>query len=254
MTNEASKDLTHLFYDVDFLLNVEHSPETMYFHAHWRRETPNALGKDFVILPTVRGSGRFLGCNFGVITNPIYENAWWGEGEVKVWLGADGQPTLCGTGTEDYVGTGWGQGLYAHRTQGCLVADEKSGLWALYRYHVDDPVFFDDACRVTIQTLGGCGKEKVIALQKKGAPLIPVTIGPAELRPIVLLLDRSQPVDLTDPALPKDWCNFWRQDDWSATAYFYLNAPEGVLPPIAPASARIAGLTPVADAQKRADG
>jgi hypothetical protein len=253
VTNESGKDLALLFYDVDLLLGVEHSPETLYFHAHWRREAPNELGKDFLILPSVPGSGRFLGCNFGVIANPAYEGAWWGEGEVKVWLGADEHATLCGTGTEDYIGTGWGQGKYAHRTQGCLVADDKSGQWAFYRYHVDDPIFFDDGCRISIQPLGGCGKEKATALQKKGVPIIPVTLGPTPTIPIVMLLDRPQPVDLANPALPDAWCNFWRQDDWSATAYFYLDSPEGVLPPIAPAASRVAGLTPVDDAQKRAD-
>jgi len=101
--NESGKDLVHLFYDINISLGVEHSPETLYLHAHWRRESPNELGRDFIILPEVPGSGRFLGCNMGVIVNPMYEGAWWGEGEVKVWFGGDEHPTLCGTGTEDYL-------------------------------------------------------------------------------------------------------------------------------------------------------
>jgi len=252
LTNEYGTDLTHLFYDIDLLMNVEHSAETLYFHAHWRREAPNELGKDFVILPAVQGSGRFLGCNVGVSANPIYEKAWWGEGEVKVWLGEDEHPTLCGTGTEDFIGTAWGQGKYAHRTQGCPVADEKSGQWAFYRYHVDDPVFFEEGCRVSIQTIGGCPKEKVIELREKGAPLSPVTIDPADMRPLVHLMELKQPVDLTDPALPNKWCNFWRQDDWSATAYFYLDSAGGVLPALAPVETRIAGLSGSEDARARA--
>jgi hypothetical protein len=242
ITNESAKPLPHLFYDVDLLVDMEHAPETLYFHAHWRRESPNALGKEFDILPHIRGGGRFLGCNLGVIASPDYEGAWWGEGEVKVWFGDDANPTLCGTGTEDYIGAGWGQGTYAHRTQGCLVADGDRRQWAFYRYHIDDPVYFDDGCRVAIQTMGGAGIAKVLDLQRKGAPLIPVTIDPGGGGSFVRLLDLDPPVDLQDPSLPQGWCNFWRRDDWSSTAYFYLDSAEGVLPPLAPVPARIAGL------------
>jgi len=166
LTNDSEKRLSHLFYDVDILLNVAHSPETLYFHALWRRESPNALGKDFTILPRVSGAGRFLGCNLGVIAHPGYKGSWWGEGEVKVRFGDDENPTLCGTGTEDYIGTGWGQGAYGHRTQGCLIADRENRQWAFYRYHIDDPIYFDDGCDVTIQTIGGSGKSHVIEMKK----------------------------------------------------------------------------------------
>jgi len=55
-------------------------------------------------------------------------------------------------------------------------------------------------------------------------------------------LDLDQPIDLQSPSAPDGWCNFRRQDDWSATAYFYLDAPGGVLPPLAPVAERIKGL------------
>ena len=45
-----------------------------------------------------------IGANIGVITDPSYGGAWWGEGEVKCYLDGDREfPTLCGTGTEDYI-------------------------------------------------------------------------------------------------------------------------------------------------------
>lgn len=228
VTNESGKALPHLFYDVDLLLGVQHSPETLYFHAHWRRESPNALGEEFVILPYVHGNGRFLGCNLGIVTDPRYGGTWWGEGEVKCWFGADQNPTLCGTGAEDYIGTGWGQGVYAHRTQGCLIADKETREWAFYRYHIDDPIYFDEGCKISIQTMGGGGMSEVLEFQKQGVPLIPVSLSD-EKTPLLKLMDMPQPVDLTDPSLPQGWCNFWRQDDWSGTAYFYLDTPASTL-------------------------
>ena len=253
LTNESKLNLPHFFYDINLVTDVDHSPGTLYFHAHWRREMPNELGKDFLILPEVPGSGRFLGCNLGIIANPIYEGAWWGEGEVKFWFGHDQHPTLCGTGAEDYIGTAWGQGVFAHRTQGCLIADEAARQWTLYRYHLDDPVWFDDGCRVSIQSLGGSGKGKVLELIEKDVPLIPVSVQEDKVTPTIPLATRKQPVDLRDPALPDGWCNFWRQDDWSSTAYFYLEMPEGVLPPLAAVDFRTAGLTETGNSRARAD-
>lgn len=224
LTNTAETRLSHLFYDIDCLLGVEHTPETLYFHALFREELPNALGEDFVILPKTLGSGRFLGCNLGVRTDERYGDSWWGEGEVKVWLGDDNPwPTLCGTGTEDYIGTGWGQGAYAQRTQGCPIADSKERQWCFYRYHLDDPVYFDGSVKVAIQTIGGTSREKVIGLQSEGVPVIPVSIDTGQPNGFIKLMDLPQPVNLTEQ--PEGWCNFWRQDLWSGTAYFYLDRP-----------------------------
>jgi hypothetical protein len=239
ITNESDTDLSHLFYDINMSLGVEHTPETLFLHAHWRREWPNELGRDFIILPDVRGAGRFLGCNLGVIADPRYEGAWWGEGEVKVWFGKDEHPTLCGTGTEDYIGTAWGQGSFSNRQQGCPIADGSNRQWAFYRYHLDDPIYFDDGCRVAIQTIGGCEKKKVMALQDKNVPVIPVSIAQGDKGPFVPLMDKGGALS----SVQEDgWCNFWRQDDWSATAYFYHESPAGLFAAIPDAPRRAAGL------------
>jgi len=241
VTNDSDKPLHHIFYDINFTLQESHSAETLYFHAHWRRESPNELGKDFAILPHVSGSGRFLGSNVGVIVNPDYEGAWWGEGEVKVRFGNDTRPTLCGSGTEDYIGTGWGQGQYTHRTQGCPLADSATGRYCFYRYHVDDPVYFDDGCEVTIQTIGGTGVKKVISLIDRGVPAIPVSIDLGANGGFFGLFEPGAP-DLRDPKMQEGWCNFWRQEDWSSTAYFYLDRPESNLPPLEPIESRVTHL------------
>lgn len=212
------------------------------------------MGADFTILPDVRGNGRFLGCNLGVITNPVYRQSWWGEGEVKMWLDGDGaHPTLCGTGTEDYIGTAWGQGLFAHRAQGCLVADAPNRQWAFYRYHLDDPVFFASRCRVAIQTIGGDMRSRLADLLRAQAPLTPVTFSPEGRDPLLLMDHPDDSLDLLAPSCPEGWVNFQRQDDWSGTAYFYLDCPANDLPALAPLSARTAGLTIDPHATARAD-
>jgi len=241
VTNESNVALSHLFYDVNFSIEVEHCDDVLYFHAHWRRENPNELGRDYTILPSIQGSGRFLGSNIGVITAPIYGRSWWGEGEVKVWLDGDGEfPTLCGTGTEDYIGSAWAQGVFTHRTQGCTVADAEKGLNAFYRYHTVDPIYFSEECRVTIQTMGGDAESAVEKLQQAGAPLVAVSISVGgQLTP---LLEGEPATTLGDTSREAGFANFYRQDDWCSTAYFYLDRAQNGLPPLASVAERVRGI------------
>ena len=64
LTNESETRLPHLFYDVDLLLGVEHSPDALFFHAGWRRERPNALGKTSRFSPESKGAGGFSGATW----------------------------------------------------------------------------------------------------------------------------------------------------------------------------------------------
>jgi hypothetical protein len=239
LTNDYSKPV-NIYYDIAFQQVKSHGDDVHYFHAHWNRVLKTELGKDFEILPTVKGKGRFLGMNMGVITNPLYQNSWWGEGEVKMYLDGDGDlPTINGTGTEDYIGTAWGQGLFNHLYQGCLVADEKNRQWALYRYHVPDPIYFMKDCKVTIQIIGGEMRGKVREYAKNGAPMIPITVAGKEF---VKLLEKSPVPELTDANFPEGWTNYYRQDDVSSTAYFYLSTPTSEVPPLQETKIRVEAL------------
>ncbi len=225
MRNESGRDLPELFYDVDYTLGDRHPANVLYFHAHWRRENPTVLRRDYEILPKVSGRGRYLGANLGVIVNQAeYFNTWWGEGEVKIYLdGDEALPTLAGTGAEDYIGTGWGQGRYSTLYQGSPLADEGRMRWCFYRYHVVDPIFFNRDVRVTIQQIGYLADHSRGGFFRTGKKLYRAGPGEAEM-------------DLT-----KDG-KFERADDWSSCAYFYLDRPENDLPALDPAEKRLAGL------------
>lgn len=237
--NESKKPVT-LFYDVNLMSVAKYEKPINYFHAYWNRENKTKLGQDFQILPQVNGRGRFLGTNVGVKADTIYETSWWGEGEVKMYIDGDKDlPTLIGTGTEDYIGTAWGQGQYFNRYQGAPINDEKNREFCFYRYHVRDPVYFQNSCRVTIQQMGGEGTDFVRRLHKKGAKLIPVSVAGDKL---YKLFDMENAPDLHDAGFPQGWTNYYREDDVSATAYFYLDKPTNGLPKIADVASRTAGL------------
>jgi hypothetical protein len=226
VTNESGKDLALFFYDVDYTLGDKHDASVLYFHAHYRREDPTKLQRDFEILPRVLGKGRFLGANLGVQANrELYFDKWWGEGELKVFLDGDRDwPTLAGTGTEDYVGTGWGENQYFHLYQGVLFADRARTRYSFYRYHVPDPIYFRSDIRVTIQQIGFTLKTSAEdPLFKTGVPVYAAGPGRQEKEKGSFGL-------------------FERQDDWSSCAYFYLDKPENNLPAIDRAELRMKGL------------
>ncbi len=254
ITNESSAHAL-VWYDINY--TEEKVPDdALYFHAYWNRNPKTTLGVDHVILPEVKGKGRFLGTNIGIIGDSAYRNTWFGEGEVKVYLDGDKQlPTLAGTGTEDYIGTGWGQGEYQDQYQGSLLSDSKNDVYAFYRYHVPDPVYFQQDCKVTIQQLGNSSVKNLRDMIARGVQLKPVWVfKQGSNRDIfnlqgsppsqILLLDRPDIKGINDPMFDKDdfGANFYRSDDVSSVAYFYLNKPFSNLPEMKDKQLRIEGM------------
>jgi len=232
ITNE-SKEEVWIWYDINYTLVGKLPKDLMYFHAYWNRNLKTITGIDYEILPKVEGVGRYLGANVSVIGDSLYRGSWFGEGEVKIYLDGDRDfPTLVGTGTEDYIGTGWGQGEYSARYYGSLISDREHDLYAFYRYHIADPVYFHQNCRVTIQQMGNQNKEGILKMAEQGAEVKPVWFldQSGTVTRQGRLLDDDSKISFEDNDFPATSTNFYRSDDVSATAYFYLLTPENNLP------------------------
>lgn len=235
LINEG-KERVKLYYDIDFLLHKLPS-NALYFHAYWNRQHSGQLGDDYVLLPKVEGKGRFLGISVGLNTDTSYSKSWWGEGEVKMYLDGDSKyPTLNGTGAEDYIGSAWGLGTFVNQYQGCTIANDSTGQFCFYRWHIPDAIYFNKDIKVAIQQIGGWMKADMKKLYQRGANFKAVTVdGPRFVR----LLDMDKPPLLTDPDFPEGWVNFYRIDDYSSVSYFYLDKPASSLPALPSLDVRI---------------
>jgi hypothetical protein len=94
-------------------------------------------------------SGRFIGSVMGI--RNLHPGQWWGEGEIKVYMDGDKEfPTICGTGSEDYVGLSWGVQQTPFFYNGCSLNQKE--FVSMYRWHLPDPIAWQEA-RITIQQI-----------------------------------------------------------------------------------------------------
>ena len=113
-------------------------------HVLFRRENPTTEKQDFELLPLRKNKGRFIGSIIGI--RNLHPEQWWGEGEIKVFMDGDKEfPTICGTGSEDYVGLAWGIQQTPFLYNGCSL-DQKDELGK--RVCVDVPLAFAGSDRL----------------------------------------------------------------------------------------------------------
>ncbi len=149
LTNEGDEQVT-LFYQVDCTIGDRHPAKLGRLHVCFLRQNPTTLKEDFEILPQRKGEGRFIGTVLGIRT---LEGNWWGEGEIKIYMDGDTEfPTICGTGSEDYVCLSYGMQQTPFQYHGCSWNQE--GFISMYRWHLPDPVCWKKECRITIQQIG----------------------------------------------------------------------------------------------------
>lgn len=175
ITNESSELVVWFYYYIDYEAFDELEEGIGRFHASWRRENPtdgieqgelsnseflfegpNTTGDgNYTILET-KGRGHYVGCVFNVTNLRHTEDwNWYGEGDDMIFIdGEQWPPSLHGTGTEDYFNTAWcpSQEYNAPYHGITLPGGENwAGQISYYRFHVEDPVTFDESIRVTIE-------------------------------------------------------------------------------------------------------
>ena len=149
-TNEGTRPVDAFYYYIDYRELGELAADTPYFHAQYRQDFPPGEGKNYLLL-AAEGAGHYVGCNLSVLQRAL---GWWGEGDDMIRIDGESQPSLHGTGSEDYFSDAWGMREGQSPFYGCPLQEEdfQAGSKAtVYRFHVPDPVPFTKSIQVTIE-------------------------------------------------------------------------------------------------------
>jgi len=174
MENLGEKKAT-VYYQIDYSLEKV-KKDTPYFHAQFRRTNPLPAKEVYTIVDGIKGRGNYVGT---YLAHGANSPGWWGEGEIKFYLDGDTDfPTICGTGEEDYFNGSYGYN--DHEVDGKDVYENFSSPYTgfyhvqhdgaqrrfgQYRWHITDPVRFDQDLKITIQSLGWQSEGRYLPLE-----------------------------------------------------------------------------------------
>jgi hypothetical protein len=153
VTNDSPTQPVHaLYWYVDWRA-VSELPETSaYFHAQYRQEFPCGAGKNYLIFDG-EGEGHYVGTVLSVHMNSA---SWFGEGDDFFYVDGEAEPSLRGTGTEDYFCDAWGFRQFDNLYYGVPIWEgfDTDDHGTAYRWHIVDPVPFTKSLRVEIEHKG----------------------------------------------------------------------------------------------------
>ncbi len=173
VTNEGKEKTDAFYFAIDYVQLPSIPADLGRFHAQYRQATPpkstmeewsvnwdkkvnelkNLDGKDNYVFLEATGRGHFVGVTQAVLQN---QEGWFGEGDDMIFIDGDTQPTINGTGTEDYFNGAWDFNskpfAFQHNGAPYITGDERlGGRYCLYRWHTESPITFEKSIRVTIE-------------------------------------------------------------------------------------------------------
>lgn len=152
VTNESDKRCGAFYYYIDWQKHPSLSRDSAYFHAMYRQEYPCVMGRNY-LLADIEGRGHYVGTIQSVY---LVSPGWYGEGDDFFFIDGEKEPSLRGTGTEDYFCDGWGFREQAGPFYGTPLWEgyETGDRGTAYRFHIPDPVVFKKSLRVEIEHKG----------------------------------------------------------------------------------------------------
>ena len=149
--NLSYRTVSMFFIQVDYERFPALPDDTLYFHAQYRRENPVKLHEPYTILD-VKGRGTYVGT---IMNYRLLGPGAWVEGAQNFFIDGEIEPSLPGTGSEDYFGHAWGFRIDdAALLHGTSFGPTDEGKMTAYRFHVPDPVRFKKSIRATIRCHG----------------------------------------------------------------------------------------------------
>jgi hypothetical protein len=155
VTNEGERQVNLFFWQIDWEEVPAIPVDAGYFHCQYRQEYPTVSGRNYQAAD-IEGRGHYVGTVFALRQ---MKGGWWGEGDHFFYLDGETEPSLRGTGNEDYFGDAWGlqleEGMFcgAPLVEGRGIGERTTA----YRWHLLDPIRFNESLRMEFEIKDGAG-------------------------------------------------------------------------------------------------
>jgi D-arabinan exo alpha-(1,3)/(1,5)-arabinofuranosidase (non-reducing end) len=124
--------------------------DTFYFHAQYYQEAaPPPRFQPYPIF-NCKGEGHLVGV---VLSSQNIMPSWFGEADDRYYIDGELEPSLVGTGLEDYITDAWNLRTYNNLNTGVSICEPKGedARITLYRWHLNEPVIFRKSLRVEVE-------------------------------------------------------------------------------------------------------
>jgi hypothetical protein len=165
LSNDGSQDVPNLYFHIDY--EEFHDRATTEgkgrFHAQWRHELTHAIpqsesggknidGNNNYLFMEAKGKGLYVGTILNIFGR---STGWWGEGDDMFFVdGETSRASIHGTGLEDYFNNAWMfQNEFNYPFTGYSQQGNRdwTGSHTMYRFHIQDPIYFQKSLRATIE-------------------------------------------------------------------------------------------------------
>jgi len=165
ITNDGTQVVPNLYFHIDYQQypDARRVADKGRFHAQWKHELTRAVlesesggknvdGKNNYVFMDAKGKGQYVGTILNVFG---LSTGWWGEGDDMFFIdGETVRATINGTGMEDYFNNAWMfQKEFSYPFIGYSQQGNRdwTGSHTMYRFHIEDPIYFQKSVRATIE-------------------------------------------------------------------------------------------------------
>jgi len=153
VTNEGRHRLT-VYWQCDWIQFDKPPSDMYYFHARYRQEFPAKPFSPYVVFEG-KGQGHYVGTVFSIQCS---YGSWFGESDDRFYIDGEAEPSVVGTGCEDYFNDAWNLRLFSHAYTGVTIKEPNGEdcRFTAYRWHIPAPVIFKKSLRVEIERRSYC--------------------------------------------------------------------------------------------------
>ncbi|MHC4355089.1 MAG: glycoside hydrolase family 172 protein, partial [Planctomycetota bacterium] len=148
LTNEGRNRLT-VYWQFDWMELPRVPDDMLYFHARYRQEFPARSFSPYVIFEG-QGDGHYVGTVFSIQCS---YGSWFGESDDRFYIDGETEPSIVGTGCEDFFNDAWNLRVFSNTNTGVTIkeANGEDCRFTAYRWHTQAPVTFRKSLKVDIE-------------------------------------------------------------------------------------------------------